>query len=531
MFEYELYIKYPGHTEESYYGRYQLTPKNLQNYLKERQYKFSRAVIVRGARHLASYPYYTDNKTIKEITFQDRLTNALQAQIDGDSFISYVAAKKIAKRLCNRRNSHGIGLVGPVHDVQPGDNPKISYSRKKIKRNDHKRRTKITLAKFLKNYTNITVRATDLLGKVVNVPLTDAQIDAIQNAFTPLTFKILWGQDAADIYHLPYGSPFRSCMQKGYNCNEGSGTYNDHLFLKNVGKVGLLVSEPLAVRAKIYHNDDGTWFLDRIYTDGRSLSNKVREYFDANYTYGDLNCTLFHSEGEYFPYLDHGCVERIDSKTIRIGNDGEDRFYTDGTDPTTHSDCKHCEDVCRLSDMTEIDDYHVCDSCLDRYVLIDGEYVDKDRCVFSDTYDEWILAEDATTVYVSRIRVDHVRSEDATQIHSGRYVYSDNVVELHDGDYAADWEDTYEIEYGEGKGLHALDEDCVESNRGIILYSEAVEINGSFYHKDDCTESENGMILKEDAIEINGHVFHKDYCEELEGVWVLKEDLAELVLS
>jgi hypothetical protein len=351
--------------------------------------------------------------------FNSKLIWAIRHAFPYAEDVSFKVAKVVARRLRRKRNKYGIGLVGPIVDFKEGDEGKIAYSPKGVSRKNSRRRIKIGLQRFLKR------------NVLTSIP--DGALERVQIGFSGLKFSILQGSDAASLYEG--GGKFKSSVTSNQSCMQGT-TYNRHLFEQNEGKYMLLIAEKgdtIIGRTKLFKNNDGTYFLGT-----RTYSC---EPIEENFEDGPLNCTLNHDSGEEMPYIDETAdsygMDRVSSSEIRFHKHGQYSCNnTDGTDPSS----VYCEKCGCGGDMEEIGDYYYCNDCANEcFTQIDGEWYDKNECVYSECEGEYLVESEALSFITNEDGdMDYVSSMSSLFYYKHQYYHDDDSV-LVDGEKVPDW--------------------------------------------------------------------------------------------
>jgi hypothetical protein len=203
-----------------------------------------------------------------------------------------------------------------------------------------------------------------------------------------LNWQLLKGRDAVEIY--AHGR-IESCMIKRNGINVRA------FFQCNTSNISLLVAysaEDLVFRSRVMENDDGTFFLDRVYYCPDRSRELVCNLQNKDITHRDFNCVLrrvLHSkfglktsddydltvnqaEDDRLPYLDNGSnFDRIDEDTIRLHESGRCcADSTTGYDPSSSShaicDYRHCGSKMPPDDQnwSDADECIYCDDCYSR---------------------------------------------------------------------------------------------------------------------------------------------------------------------
>lgn len=395
---------------------------------------------------------------------------------------------------------------------------------------DLKRRRSLTFAKFLRRKC----------GKVFTGAwsLSDAMIDKASAAFRTIPvvgskLNIVSGHDAYLVYADENG--ISSCMAYG-GC--GGPEMVQHHFEANPEKLKLVIARDesnknrLAIRAKLWINDSGNAWLDRVYWSGNcdlgemtksgnsaeNLAVWIKAWLSTQgyVMQENCKCTLTHESGENMPYLDK-CryFDRLNDRQILVHDDGE--FCAENTDGTYESVegsgccCHGCNERYDEDDMRTDDSGHLyCESCY------------SDRYTYDDIDEHDIASEDA----VSAVRIDNGRRRDVTthtdnctQCYCGAYVYNDDVVELHDGENAAsDDNDLRELHDGR-YAIHGRDNIVQTHDEEWALL-------------DDCYCCHDGeYALCDDVVMMHDQQFAlADDCERLtDGRYALECEVVETV--
>ena len=375
---------------------------------------------------------------------------------------------------------------------------------------DLKRRRSLTLAKFLRRKC----------GKVFcgQWSMTDAMVDQASAAFRTIPvvgskLGIVSGHEAYLVYADENG--ISSCMAHG-GC--GGPEMVQHHFEANPEKLKLVIARDesnknrLAIRAKLWINDSGNAWLDRVYWNGSCDLGEMTESGNcaenlavwikawlANEGYKldeDCRCTLTHESGENMPYLDK-CrnFDRLNERQIKVHKDGEFKAEnTDGTDESVDGSgcdcCYVCERRIDTDERSSDDDGdYYCDDCWN------------ERFAYDEINDRTIAADDA----VSAVRIRHGRRYDCTthrdnctQCYDGTWGLDEDVVELNDGIYAMTDDDLHELH--DGTFAVSSRDDVVAINDGdaYALESDCFELhNGQYALFDDCERLTDGRYALE----------------------------------
>ena len=328
------------------------------------------------------------------------------------------------------------------------DNPNsnVSYSRNGESYKNHKRRVSIKFCRLLSRYYP---------GK-----FTDKELEKLQMAYEyecPYVRKVLEGEEALAIYRNCASEDFKSCMT-----GSNSSLLEDH-FLCNTEKLKLVVlyiGNKVVARAKLWTNDDGTLFLDRVYV-RRCIPNLTEDsattVISQGYSLVDYYDITIYSPPGSMPYLDYpDKFDRIGDK-IRLHKDGDfEASSADGLDESTCCTCDACDESC--SETEELDGQDLCESCAESFRVnhteINGTWYNDDDVVYDEIDD------------------CSIRSCDAIILHDGRYTHEDNAVELDRSYYT--------------RNSWAYEDDVIETHDGrTILESDYVEHLGKIYHEDE----------------------------------------------
>lgn len=328
------------------------------------------------------------------------------------------------------------------------DNPNsnVSYSRNGESYKNHKRRVSIRFSRFLSRYYS---------GK-----FTDQELEKLQMAYEyefPYTKKVLEGEEALAIYRESKSEDFKSCMT-----GDNSSLLEDH-FLHNTEKLKLVVlyiGNKVVARAKLWTNDDGTLFLDRVYV-RKGIPNLTEDsattVISQDYSLVDYYDITLHSPPGKMPYLDYpDKFDRIGDK-IRLHEDGEyEASDADGLDESSCCTCDECNEYC--NDTEELDGQDLCESCAESFrenhTKIDGTWYHDDDVMYDEIDD------------------CSIRGCDAILLHDGRYTHEDNAVQLDRAYYT--------------RNSWAYEDDVVYTHDGsTILDSDSIKHLGKIYHEDE----------------------------------------------
>lgn len=189
--------------------------------------------------------------------------------------------------------------------------------------------------------------------------------------------------------------------------------------------------------------------------------------------------------GYLMPYID-GRNQNVNSSDFTIDDNGDlCANNTNGmVDSHTHT-CEDCGEGMAEDDVTWTgihEDRCICSNCIDSYTY-----------AYSRRGNEYYI-EDNNCVYVdgSYYDVDYLSDNNIVELHDGDYAHSDNAVyiESEDAYYSVDDND---ICYAEDSNQHELTDNCwqcTESGKWYTDDEESVEIDGELYHPDNAPEPE-----------------------------------------
>lgn len=381
-----------------------------------------------------------------------------------DHAITGAIAKQLMKRACHVR-----ACVD-----RPATH--LAFSPPGVKSRDMARRRSLTIGKYL------TRKCGPLLYHLASrqsLPV-ECLVAKAEVLYAPTTqlgceIRLVAGKDA----HAVYASgAIKSCMSGDFSDSytaDQRTLLTRHHFLANPDKLRLAVAYDengrLVMRAKVYTNDDGTLFLDRVFTAGclsvqftiPAVEHAISLFLiSVGYALSaDYDITLRHDAGEYMPYLDKaGDFDRISDEEIRLHKDGQ--FAADrcnGLDPsvgeemsTLDDDCETCDRCgCNLDDdeSTSTDDGEtLCLACYDRSYAWD--YIGSEEIAREDAVDIDLGPSAGCTTHRDRCRCTvngFVLRDACVQLHDGTHLWKDDpdLVMTVDSElaYAADCEYLY----------------------------------------------------------------------------------------
>lgn len=231
---------------------------------------------------------------------------------------------------------------------------KIAYCAKPEDRENHTKRTRTSLGRYLGRQEGVKMGA-----HIENA--CNAAMAAIAH-FYPVEsqFEILRGEDLREAYKKNVG---------GGSCMSGSDEIRQrqlNFYAGNPDRVGLLVWGKKRARALIWTLPKGGYYIDRLYSGDGNAAQAYESWAKANnvlYSFeGDIagtkpisaNPVEFEMEyqGSEFPYFD--TLDRIGGKVFSLG--GRCR-------------CDRCNEQCRQggTHYIETTEETVCGSCFDEY--------------------------------------------------------------------------------------------------------------------------------------------------------------------
>lgn len=213
----------------------------------------------------------------------------------------------IWNRIFHKNNSHYLSLSR--------DNPeKVAYSPEGVEKNNHNKRIKTTLGKYLTKFYNIQIEP--FLASRISIIMTESMLiseDYINNLFT-----ILSGEDITNAYINSVGT--KSCMtgKKSRPITE--------FYSKFPEKIKMVVFKKRSGRALMWITDKGEKVLDRIYSGGDSSTlffykkwcelNNVKEIYNTKVEV-TLGKAIFNHK---VPYMDNLKYSTINGKLTNFYN-------------------------------------------------------------------------------------------------------------------------------------------------------------------------------------------------------------------
>jgi hypothetical protein len=282
-------------------------------------------------------------------------------------------------------------------DVSTEEPGKVAYSPDGVARDDHKRRRKLAIGRYLSRQCGVEVNAE--IDRGINAILAELLGESIE---TSDEFTVLRGDAITEAYVKVVGS--RSCMV-GEENREITQWYS--LF---PDKIGLLVWRQTEGRALLWTLDDGRRALDRVYAGNRDLAlPRYRQWAIDNEACSiyerwagmalefpfehvasvTLGCRAV--DGRPVPYLDSLCYASDDGV---FSSDNSDCRYTcqctyggmEDTESEPEYSCGDCGEGfhdCENLHSVNDGDREVCESCLQNYLWCErceqyhnGEIVD-----------------------------------------------------------------------------------------------------------------------------------------------------------
>jgi len=291
----------------------------------------------------------------------------------------------IVQRICNDNLGHFLSYSQEEED-------KISYATKPEYRYDNDRRTKTTLARYLRrNYGDVLDMKEHLLMEFVR--FTNSKLVELGE------FQIVHGEDISEVYRLGIG---------GQSCMTGDSYGYTSLYSENPDKVKMVIYSKSA-RALLWKCDCGHTILDRVYpNDGNHVSimqNWANEkgYLtrrgnslpdDDGVAVSDFNThTVTLPNTGVYPYMDTFHFGNTYNRILTLQNtaDGNEMIFnrTDGEYSDIDSEvCQRCASVEPSNDMHFVEGDMWCSSCYENYATY-CEYCHeyfRDGCVSSVGY-------------------------------------------------------------------------------------------------------------------------------------------------
>lgn len=255
-------------------------------------------------------------------------------------------------------------------DISTENFGQVAYSPDGIAADDHKRRRKLTLGRYLSRQCGIEITA-DIERGINNIV---AELMAALGPATGDEFTTLRGRDIVSAYRKAVG--LHSCM---------TGEENEEIadwFSHFPDKIGLVVWRETDGRALLWTTDDGRQLLDRVYAGNAQLArNRYAEWCKTNgvrncyrgQTLGDMlhdfdGCvTLGHKavDGRLVPYLDT-FKYASDAGKFYSSKQTDTQYCCDATDGLTvcgGAICECCENHVDQDDAYAIEDGYVCNDC------------------------------------------------------------------------------------------------------------------------------------------------------------------------
>ena len=326
----------------------------------------------------------------------------------------------------------------------------------------------------------------DLNFRKLTVPEGNSILSRLDDVRSKYVYSVDWNDKPIS---EEYNSERGSTSEMG-SCMSGKPTSYFEMYdeLEKQGKLRMIRikrgGEP-AGRALVWF-DEGKAYLDRVYLHYVNNSwpthaiNLLKEFIKSegieNYIYGSSgsvgdglrHAPTFKIRVDFDPdYFDE--VPYVDTM----------RYFTDGYLRQDSGDIEFCNTDGTHSGYDRVECYH-------------GEIRSECDCVHSDIYNDYVPDDmavsvrrpcgDTTYVYddetvdldsnfYSYPTIAYEDFDELVEHYSGDYIFSQDAVELHDGRYAHKDEDYDEMECG---GI-ALADDTVESDSGIRLASECTE--------------------------------------------------------
>ena len=344
------------------------------------------------------------------------------------------------------------------------------------------------------------------------------------------------GEDIVKYYHensyLPgdNSSLGGSCMRYS-SCSEWIKFYAENP--SNVSMVIALNNDGyLCGRAILWTADCGTKIMDRIYGNDVIVS-KFKKYAMDNEYIHKLEQSYSNGEdwvgegGERFtkrfeitvnnifkmPYMDTFChTDSVSDDTMVLNNyDGNYSFRdTDG-----------CREA--FGEDEEDDDYVTCTRSgnrisYDEAVCIHGDYYDSYYCVWAEDIDEHVLSEDAVLLeykgyYVSEdAEISYVDCEGSDRY--SQYMYTDDTIELANGDVCPDYEAMFNELDGEYYFVSGEDIELIVTISGDTVTTGIMDC---WYEDTESIVSAVKNWCTEEVLEItsNGEIIFKKQLDEV----------------
>ena len=398
-------------------------------------------------------------------------------------------------------------LKGARHVRQDKDNPDthLAFSPDNVGARDYKRRRSLTIGKFLRR---------KCAGFCKRFEITDAHIDMITKSYTASgipeieSCQIVSGGDAHAVY-ADRDKGIRSCMSG----TPTKASYSEAYFCKNPSNVFLVIrrdiTDQLQLRARLFKNDDMTYYLDRVYTHDECniTTEAIRIWLKKSHGFelsNDYDFTLRHDDGDYMPYCDKADrFDRLSSCKVRFHANGE--FSAESTNGEDNSSKIGKYNCCACSCHVDEDEVYTTDY---------GDSYCSDCYSEQFTYDEHsqcdISSDDARHdvyyAYISRNWNSTTGQYDKTSFTRQLTTHLDNCVELNNGEF---W---------------------IKDDEAIV------EIDYVWYRKTDCVKTwfRDEYILKDDAIllthgEYAGQYAHTNDTITLDDITCLDGEVENVV--
>ena len=146
--------------------------------------------------------------------------------------------------------------------ISSDDPSRVSFARNPADKYDDKRRTVVSLAKYLMRETSKDVAHRERWIDIIGTTYRDRIIDVAD-------FEQLTGNDIVDAYRAEVGN---------HSCVTDEDAHKTEIYARNPLRVSMLTYRKTRARALVWHTDCGATLVDRIYAPSLSDCATVRSY-------------------------------------------------------------------------------------------------------------------------------------------------------------------------------------------------------------------------------------------------------------
>ena len=348
------------------------------------------------------------------------------------------------------------------------------------------------------------------IGKYLTRHFPDAPSNLIRDIGAKYTYggSTIITKDLDRMVHAVINGP-RSCMSSSFDilCHDKQERHPYEVYDPSLGW-GMAVRTDtdgmVLGRCLVHESDEGKGFVrsykrEREYSSHSGADEAIEAYLKGlGYAkwcgwpdHIHIMRYPLQREGFLMPYIDGGSqhvVEEDDTFQISEYN-GYDAASTSGIINGHTCTCDDCGEGMDEDDNYSIGydgDSRVGDCCIDSYTRVYGR----------SRHEYYVPNNEAVRVYGDYYDSDYLSDNDIVELHDGDYAHSDNAVyvESEDAYYHCDDDD---ICYPEDSGRYELKDNCWLCEGSGNWYTEDtdnVEIDGDLYHPDHAPESDQAEL-------------------------------------